>query len=148
MAKCPKCGADVATPIKTWSLSRKTRRPGVESRLMGLFECPECKARFRSAVEEVVKVAKPVEVDVVTIKSVAEKIKSIKGEFMQTLESLREKIKALEAERANLLLEIEELRKMAESKAAALESEVSMLKEEVKSLRELLGCEETEVKTK
>jgi hypothetical protein len=42
-------------------------------------------------------------------------------------------------------LEIEELKKMADSKAKALESEVSMLREEVKSLRVLLGAEETDI---
>jgi hypothetical protein len=41
-------------------------------------------------------------------------------------------------------LEIEELKKMADSKAKALENEISMLREEVKSLRVLLGAEETE----
>jgi hypothetical protein len=56
-----------------------------------------------------------------------------------------ERLKGLETERKNLLLEIEELKKMADSKARALESEVNMLREEVKSLRVLLGAEETEM---
>ncbi|RJS77286.1 hypothetical protein CW667_03800 [Candidatus Bathyarchaeota archaeon] len=42
------------------------------------------------------------------------------------------------------MLEIEELKKVADAKAKALESEISMLREEVKSLRVLLGVEETE----
>jgi len=63
---------------------------------------------------------------------------------MSSLKNVVEKIRALETERKNLLLEIEELKKMADSKAKALESEISMLREEVKSLRILLGAEETE----
>lgn len=63
---------------------------------------------------------------------------------MNNLKSVVEKIRTLETERNNLMLEIEELKKMADSKAKALESEISMLREEVKSLRILLGAEETE----
>ncbi|MEM3442957.1 MAG: hypothetical protein QXM86_03775 [Candidatus Bathyarchaeia archaeon] len=66
------------------------------------------------------------------------------GKFMNNLKSLVEKIKSLETERKNLLLEIEELRKMADAKAKALESEISLMREEVKSLRVLLGAEETD----
>jgi len=64
--------------------------------------------------------------------------------FMSNFKNIVQKIKTLETERRNLLLEIEELRKMADSKAKALESEISMLREEVKSLRILLGAEETQ----
>ena len=137
MVRCPKCGVEVESPLKRWSVSRKT---GEGKFVMGLFECPNCKARFRSAIEE-----EKVEVG---IKEMVERIKGIKGELMQTLRNLREKIKSLEAERANLLMEIEELKKMAESRVSALESEISMLREEVKSLRELLGYEEEEKETK
>jgi uncharacterized protein YlxW (UPF0749 family) len=63
---------------------------------------------------------------------------------MSNLRGVVEKLKSLETERRNLLLEIEELKKMADSKTRALESEISMLREEVKSLRVLLGAEETE----
>jgi len=65
---------------------------------------------------------------------------------MSSFKNLVDKLKGLETERKNLLLEIEELKKMADSKARALESEISMLREEVKSLRILLGAEETEPK--
>jgi regulator of replication initiation timing len=67
---------------------------------------------------------------------------------MNNFRNIVEKLKTLETERNNLLLEIEELKKMADSKARALESEVSMLREEVKSLRMLLGTEETEPEVK
>jgi hypothetical protein len=65
-------------------------------------------------------------------------------EFMSKLKSVVDKIRALETERKNLMLEIDELKKMADAKAKTLESEISMLREEVKSLRVLLGAEETE----
>jgi len=144
LVKCPKCGAEVANPIKTWPLPRRFGKQGGKSELvMGLFECPNCKARFRAAVKAE---AKPEET--ISIKNMVERIKGIKGELMQTLKNLREKIKTLETERANLMIEIEKLKKVAESRVNALESEVSMLREEVKSLRELLGYPEEEKKQK
>ena len=144
MVKCPKCGVEVSTPVKTWSMSRRGAKTGGESKVvMGLFECPNCRARFRAAVEAEVRAE-----EAVSIKNMVARIKGIKGELMQTLKNLREKIKTLETERGNLMLEIDELKKVAESKVSALESEVGMLREEVKSLKELLGYdEETEAKT-
>ena len=141
MVNCPKCGVDVATPVKTWSIpSRRPLTKGEESKVaMGIFECPNCKARFRTAVEVGTRIE-----EAASIKNMVERIKGIKGELMQTLKNLREKIKTLETERANLMVEIDKLRKVAESKVSALESEVSMLRDEVKSLRDLLGhIEET-----
>lgn len=139
LTKCPKCGAEVSSPVKVWAFTqRKALKQGEESKVnMGIFECQSCKARFRAVLE--VPVATTEEG---SIKSMVERIKSIRGEFMQTLKSLREKIKTLETERADLMMEIEKLRKVAESRVVALESEVSMLREEVKSLRELLGYAE------
>lgn len=140
LVKCPKCGAEVKAPVKTWELPRRGgKRIGEPKQDVGLYECPQCKARFRAGVEKVEMPAAEV-----SIKSTVEKIKGIRGELMQTLKNLREKIKTLETERSNLLLEIEELKKVAESKVSALESEVSMLREEVKSLKEMLGYSETE----
>jgi predicted nucleic acid-binding Zn-ribbon protein len=135
LVKCPKCGADVAAPVKTWPIpSRKPTKEGEEPKLAGIFECPSCKARFRAAVKTEARIE-----ETANIKNVVERIKGIKGELMQTLRNLHEKIKTLETERANLMIEIDKLRKVAESRASALESEVSMLREEVKSLRDLLG---------
>jgi predicted nucleic acid-binding Zn-ribbon protein len=133
--KCPKCGTDVAAPVKTWPIpSRKPTKKGEEPKLAGIFECTSCKARFRAAVETEARIEEPA-----NIKNVVERIKGIQGELMQTLRNLHEKIKTLETERANLMIEIDKLRKVAESRASALESEVNMLREEVKSLRDLLG---------
>lgn len=138
MVNCPKCGSEVSKAVKTWNVSPRGP-PGEGPKLMGLFECPNCKTRFRAMVEEKAE-------ETVSIKNMVERIKVIKGELMQTLKNLREKIKTLETERANLMLEIEKLRKAAESRVNALESEVNMLREEVKSLRELLGYTEEKEK--
>ena len=117
--------------------TRKPLKKGESKIAMGIFECPNCKARFRAALEVETKLE-----ETASIKNMVERIRSIKGELMQTLKNLREKIKTLETERANLMIEIDNLKKVAESKANALESEVNMLREEVKSLRDLLGYTE------
>jgi len=139
LVKCPKCGTEVTSPVKTWPFTtRKPSEEGKETKIsMGIFECLKCKARFRAAL----KVETEIE-ETTSIKNMIERIKDIKGELMQTLKNLREKIKTLETERANLMIEIDKLKKVAESRVTALESEVSMLREEVKSLRDLLGYEE------
>jgi predicted nucleic acid-binding Zn-ribbon protein len=135
LVNCPKCGHDVPKPVKTWPIpSRKPLREGEEAKLAAIFECPSCKARFRSAFEAETKPQ-----ETASVKNMVGRIKGIKEELMQTLTNLREKIKTLETERSNLMIEIENLRKVAESRANALESEVSMLREEVRSLRDLLG---------
>ncbi len=82
---------------------------------------------------------------IANVKNEVERIRGIRGEFMQTLKALREKIQALEAERAGLMGDLEKLRKAAESRALALEAEVSQMREEVKSLKELLGTVEKQV---
>ena len=139
MAKCPRCEVEVEYPIKYWPLpSRKPLGNGEAPKLiMGIFECPDCKGRFRSTLEVETKPE-----NTANIKNMVNRIRGIKGELMQTLKTLREKINTLETERANLMIEIDELRKVAESKVTALESEVGMLKDEVKSLRDLLGYSE------
>lgn len=132
----------MANPVKTWTLASKKHGKGAGSKLaVGIFECPNCKARFRAAIESEKKTE-----ETVSIKNMVERIRSIRGELLQTLKNLHEKIKTLETERANLMTEIDKLRKVAESRASALESEVSMLREEVESLRELLGYSEEKEK--
>jgi hypothetical protein len=138
LVNCPKCRTEVLVPAKTWLIpSRGHMKPGGEPKLIGIFECPNCKATFRAAAG-----TEAAPEGTANIKNMVEKIKGIKGELMQTLKVLHERIKTLETERANLMIEIDKLRKTAESRATALESEVSMLREEVKSLRELLGYTE------
>jgi len=107
---CPKCGTEVATPVKTWPIpSRKPLAEGENPKLAAIFECPDCKARFRAAVEAEARVEEPA-----SITSIVERIKGTRGEPTQTLVSLREKIKTLETERSNLMIEIEKLKKTAE----------------------------------
>jgi uncharacterized protein YlxW (UPF0749 family) len=140
LVNCPKCGYSVPTPVKTWPIPpHKPVKEGEETKLAAVFECPSCKARFRSVIEREAGTK-----ETVSIKNMVGRIKGIKEELTQTLTNLREKIKALETERSNLMTEIENLRKVAESRADALENEVSMLREEVRSLRDLLGYAEQE----
>lgn len=104
---------------------------------MGIYECSNCKARFRAAVESQAKAE-----GTASIKSMVERIRDIKGELMLTLKNLREKIETLETERANLMIEIDKLRKVAESRVNALDSEVHTLREQVEDLRNMLGYSE------
>lgn len=117
MVECPKCGAKVEEPIKSWSMSKDPGETGAV--MMGLYECSKCNARFRAAVRVEERTS---------IKSMVQKIMGVEGKLMQTLKNLREKIKTLETERADLLVEIEGLKKKAQAKVDDLESEVSMLK--------------------
>jgi len=143
LVKCPKCGNEVTTPLKTWPLSsRKSIREDEKPRLVvGIFECAICKARFRASVEKEKKIE-----ETASIKGIVERIRGIRGELVLTLRNLRDKIRTLETERASLMSEIENLRKVAETRTNALENEVDTLKEELKSLRELLGYSEEKEK--
>lgn len=135
MVNCPKCGSAVQKPLKSWPIpTRKPLKVGEKPKLAGIFECSECRARFRAAVEPGTG-----NQQTASIKDMVGKIKGIKDELMLTLMNLREKIKTLETERASLMNEIENLREVAESRANALEDEVMMLREEVRSLKDLLG---------
>ena len=134
---CPNCGAVVESPMKTWSLPRRSSRSGEESKMsVGMFVCGSCQTRFRASFE------KPPATDMASVKSVVENLKGIQGEFVNTLKNLREKLQKLEGERSSLLVEIDGLKKAAESKANAIENEITMLRDEVKSLKELLGYSE------
>ena len=130
MSECPKCGTEVASPLKTWSMVGRPSKTGERFKLtLGLFKCPRCERRFRAVLGK----------ERITIKGIVREIKGIEKGLVQTLGSLREKIEKLEIEKADFLAEIEKLRKVGEEKAAALEEEVATLRKEVKSLKELLG---------
>ena len=62
---------------------------------------------------------------------------------MSSLKDTIQKIRNLQVEKQNLLLEIEELTKLADAKAIALENEVASLRQEAKSLRALMGQEQS-----
>jgi len=140
LVSCPKCGYDVKSPVRTWPIpSREPLKEGENPKLVGIFECTNCKARFRSAVDVEAEFRETVDTG-----NTVERIEGVKGEPTQALMNLREKIYALETERASLMDEIVKLRKVAESRVDALESEVSMLRNDVESLRGLLGYKEKE----
>jgi len=139
LVACPNCRSEVATAIKCWTVSpaKQGANGDIPEFRVGIFECPQCKSKFRSRVEFKSKPA-----ETANVKELVERIKGIREGFMQTLTVLREKMKTLETERSSLLVEIEKLKKVAESRANDLEIEVNQLREELKSLRELLGSSE------
>jgi uncharacterized Zn finger protein (UPF0148 family) len=130
LIECPKCGAEVTDPLKTWSMVGKPSKTGERFKLvLGLFKCPNCEKRFRAVLEK----------EKLTVTGIISEIKGIERGFVQTLGSLREKIEKLESEKTGLLEEIEKLRKVGEEKASALEEEIGTLRKEVESLKKLLG---------
>ena len=138
MVECPSCGTEVANAVKSWPVSfGKHVESDAHSQLcVGIFECPECKSKFRSRVEP-----KAESSETVSVSDLVERIKGIREGFVQTLATLRGRIRMLETERAGVLGEMDELKRDAESRADALEDEVRQLREEVKSLRELFGSQ-------
>jgi len=62
--RCPKCGAEVAEPIKTWQLVAPI--PDSEGRItitiMGMFQCPNCGYKWRGVVSKL-KVGRDVEIE-------------------------------------------------------------------------------------
>jgi len=130
----------VAVAVKSWPVSfKKQGEDEVKTPfVVGVFECPSCKSKFRSRVDP--PSASPPETS--SAAGLVERINSIREGLTQTLKTLHMKIKTLETERALLLTEVEELKRVAESRASALEVEVSELREEIKSLREVLQPDE------
>jgi uncharacterized protein (UPF0212 family) len=48
MAKCPKCGGEVANARKSWKMAGRPDKAGKRVELtIGLFDCPRCKKPFR-----------------------------------------------------------------------------------------------------
>jgi uncharacterized coiled-coil DUF342 family protein len=120
------------------SFKKQETRDGTSPQFyVGLFECPNCKSKFRSKLD-----FRGEPLETINVKNAVEKIKVIREGLVQTLKVLREKISTLETERADLLGEIEKLKNAAESRADALEDEINQLREEIRSLRELLGSSE------
>jgi len=51
-AKCPKCGAEIAEPKKTWKMAGRPDKKGKRLQLhIGLFECPKHGA-FRTVLDK------------------------------------------------------------------------------------------------
>jgi len=47
MAKCPKCGKDIAKAEKKWTLAPKGKKPIT----VGLYKCAGCTSYFRAATK-------------------------------------------------------------------------------------------------
>jgi len=46
---CPKCGAEVPRPMKSWELKGGKSKKTI---MIGLFECPGCRVKFREALSK------------------------------------------------------------------------------------------------
>jgi len=132
LTECPRCGATVDSPAKTWTMAGRPSRTGERFKLtLGLFRCPRCEKKFRTVIGQ--------ERERITLKGMVTEIKWIERKLVQSLGDLREKIEKLKNERAELLEEIEKLKRAGEERANTLEKEVEALREEVESLKEMLG---------
>ncbi|MDD3791880.1 MAG: chorismate-binding protein [Candidatus Bathyarchaeota archaeon] len=53
MAKCPKCGTEVAKPKKTWKMAGRPDKAGKRMQLeIGLYECSKCSNVFREVLSK------------------------------------------------------------------------------------------------
>ncbi|MCL1977324.1 MAG: chorismate-binding protein [Candidatus Bathyarchaeota archaeon] len=53
MAKCPKCGTDVAKPKKTWKMAGRPDKTGKRMQLeIGLYGCTKCENTFREVLSK------------------------------------------------------------------------------------------------
>ncbi len=135
LVQCPTCGKEVAAPTRSWPVFVKLNEENGKPQFsVGVFECPECKSKFRARVD-----AQPEPKATPDMGNLVERINSIRDGLNQSLNTLRVKLKMLETERSALLAEVDELKRTAESRADALEAEVSQLREEIKSMREVLS---------
>lgn len=132
MSVCPRCGTEVNSHIKTWSMVGKRSITGERRELtLGVFMCPECEKRFLKVLEK--------EKEERNLKGTIEKIKGIEKGLSVMLGDLKEKIEKLKNERAEILEEIETLKKEGETRASSLEDEIVSLREEVEDLKKMLG---------
>jgi septal ring factor EnvC (AmiA/AmiB activator) len=132
LVECPRCGVEVADPVKAWLMTQRPSRSGEMWQLkMGLYECLNCKKKFRRIVGR----------KKITIKGLVQDTKMLEEMVMEAVKKkaeLEERVKALEEEKTSLLTEIEALKAIPEleAKVSALEAEVAKLKEEKKALEE------------
>ena len=53
MAKCPKCGTEVAKAKKTWKMAGRPDKAGKRMQLeIGLYECPKFSNVFREVLSK------------------------------------------------------------------------------------------------
>ena len=139
MVGCPSCGSEATVALKSWPVTFKKQgkyytKPKF---FIGIFQCKQCKTKFRSRTETTVKSA-----ETPTLEELVEKVRSIHSGLIQTRKSLHEKLSRLETERGSLMLELGDLQKDAEFRAEVLEDEICQLRDEIRSLKELLGSTE------
>jgi hypothetical protein len=52
-AKCPKCGTEVSSPKKKWTMAGRPDKSGMRMQLeIGLFDCPKCHKPFRAVLSQ------------------------------------------------------------------------------------------------
>lgn len=61
--RCPRCGAEVGEPVKTWQLVSPfpDKKGRITVTIMGVYQCPKCGYRWRAVVAKL-KVGGGVEV--------------------------------------------------------------------------------------
>ena len=134
MAKCPKCGAEVIEPVKSWSMIGKPDRSGEIFKLtLGLFKCTCSDNSFRSVIGK----------EKITLRGVLERNNTLEEQLMEATSrktELERILKGLEEEKNGLLAEVEALRAipMLEKKLSTLECDILQLREEKKTLLDKL----------
>ncbi len=138
MVNCPNCGTTQTTVKNNWTIQPKRADAIVTPEIyVGVYECPKCKASFKSAMPA--QTAVPAQSVEPTVSVLIGRLNEIRSGFRQNLDNLRRNLEVLESERSGVLFEIESVKKDAESKAVGLEVEISQLREDITSLKELLG---------
>ena len=138
MVKCPRCGAEVADPVKVWPMSQGPTSDGeILRQTVALYKCAMCGNSFRKFIGK----------EKININEIMEKNKALEEMVLEATKKraeLEEKIKALEDEKSSLQAEIAALKAIAEleSKSSALEDEVAKLREEKKALEEATAGEQ------
>jgi chromosome segregation ATPase len=151
VVECPSCGSEDTVALKSWPVTFKKQSQYFKKPkfFIGIFQCAECKTKFRSRTESLVKpvLAEQAEVnqaETPKLEDLVEQVRGIQRRFIQARNRLHEKIGSLEKERGPLMLELGDLQKDAETRAEELEDEICQLRDEIKSLKDLLGSAEEE----
>jgi hypothetical protein len=130
MVKCPSCGADNQSHVKSWAMIGKPSKSGEMFKLtIGLYECQGCGKSFRCAEDK----------EKITMKGVLDRNNLLEEKLMEATKKrseLEERVQTLENEKVCLITEIEALRVIPalEEKASSLESDVKRLRGEKESL--------------
>jgi len=139
VVNCPNCGTIQETAKNNWTIQpiKRADTPVTPEINVGVYECPKCKASFKSATPTQTTV--PTQSMKPTVSVLSDRLNEIRSGLRQNLDNLRRNLEVLESERSGVLFEIEAVKRDAESKAVGLEIEISQLREDISSLKELLG---------